>query len=184
MKWFLPILLMMALCPHLNGLVFAQAPSPALVYPIIPKVGGVVPLPDGAEQPRAGAKVICDITANAKPDELNKGVERVARLLNLYGSVGLKATDVRVALVFHGEATKSALSNEAYKARFGESKNPNLETIQALKSSGVEIYVCGQALAYKGFAASEVAGEVKVASAALTVIINKQMEGYSYLPAH
>ena len=56
-----------------------------LVYPIIPNVGGAMPLPNAAEQPRQGAKVVFEITAGAKPDEVNKGVVRIARMLNVYG---------------------------------------------------------------------------------------------------
>lgn len=172
--------------------VLAQQPNEKLVFPIIPKVGGVVPLPNGtvvplpnaAEPPLKGAKVVFDITADAKPADLNKGLERVARLLNLYGSVGFKASDVKIALVLHGEATKSALVDDAYKQRFGTPRNPNLALIAELRKAGVEVFVCGQALAYKGFKKSEVAKGVKVAFAALTVIINKQAAGYSYVPVH
>jgi intracellular sulfur oxidation DsrE/DsrF family protein len=161
----------------------AQADE-TLVYPIIPNVGGVVPLPDAAEQPRKGAKVVFDITADTKPADLNKGLERVARLLNLYGSAGLKASDVKIALVVHGEATKSVLANDIYRSKFATDKNPNLAVIGELRKAGVEIFVCGQALAYKGFERSEVSEGVKVASAALTVVINLQADGYSYVPAH
>lgn len=162
----------------------ATAQTPELVYPIIPNVGGVVPLPHAAEQPRKGAKVVFDITADAKPADLNKGLERVARLLNLYGAAGLKASDVKVALVMHGEATKAALTDAAYKEKFGTEKNPNLALIGALRKAGVEVFVCGQALAYKGFKEADVAEGVKVASAALAVLINKQTDGYAYVPAH
>lgn len=155
-----------------------------LVYPIIPNVGGVVPLPDAAEQPRKGAKVVFDITADTKPADVNKGLERVARLLNLYGSAGLKASDVKIAMVVHGEATKSVLANDTYRSKFATDKNPNLALIGELRKAGVEVFVCGQALAYKGFERSEVSEGVKVASAALTVVINLQAEGYSYVPAH
>ncbi len=130
-----------------------------------------MPLPNAAEPPLKGAKVVFDITADAKPADLNKGLERVARLLNLYGSVGLKASDVKLALVLHGEATKSALVDDAYKQRFSISRNPNLALIAELRKAGVEVFVCGQAAAYKGFKESEVAEGVQVASAALTVII-------------
>ena len=60
--------------------------------------------------------------------------------------------------------------------------NPNLELITRLKKAGVEIYVCGQALAHHGYATNEVAPEVKVAVSAATVNINLQMDGYAYLP--
>lgn len=176
--------LTLAILFGLGGSVLAQAPGVPLVYPIIPGVGGVVPLPKAAEPPRKGAKVVFDITSDSKAADLNKGLERVARLLNLYGSAGLKASDVKIALVLHGEATKSALSGAAYKEKFGAAKNPNLTVIDALRGAGVEVFVCGQALAYKGFKASEVADGIKVASAALTVLINKQSDGYAYIPAH
>jgi hypothetical protein len=69
-----------------------------LIYPLIPGHGGVVPLPRAAEPPRKGAKAIFDITADAKPGEVNKGLECVARLLNLYGAAGQKAGDVKTPL--------------------------------------------------------------------------------------
>lgn len=174
----LTIAAVLCLCGRVSG----QAPE--LVFPIIPKVGGVVPLPKAAEPPRKGAKVVFDITAEAKPGDLNKGLERVARLLNLYGSAGLKASDVKIAMVMHGEATRSALSDAVYKKKYGPEKNPNLVVIGELRKAGVEVFVCGQALAYKGFKESEVAEGIKVAAAALTVVINKQSDGYSYVPAH
>ena len=96
------------------------------VYPIIPKVGGVVPRPNATEQLRKEAKVVFDITADAKPTDLNKGLERVARLLNLYGSAGLKASDVKIALVMHGETAKSVLASDIHRSKFGTDKNPNL----------------------------------------------------------
>jgi intracellular sulfur oxidation DsrE/DsrF family protein len=164
---------------------FAQTPTERkLVYPIIPNVGGVVPLPDAAEQPRTGAKVVFDVTTDSKSNDMNKGLERVARLLNLYGSTGFKASDVKIAVVMHGEATKSVLTHVVYKEKFGNAKNPNLAVIDDLRKAGVEIFVCGQALASKGFAEAEVAEGIKVAAAALTVVINRQSDGYAYIPAH
>src|SRR6267143_6207590 len=81
-----------------------------LIYPLVPGHGGVVPLPRAVEQPRKGAKAVFDITADAKPGEVNKGLEQVARLLNLYGAAGLKAEDVRIAAVCHGAADQAVLS--------------------------------------------------------------------------
>src|SRR6516165_8859482 len=129
----------------------ARAADQTKVFPIIPNVGGVVSLPKAVEQPRKGAKVVFDITADAKPADVNKGLERVARLLNLYGSAGLKASDVKIALVVHGEATKSVLANDIYGSKFATDKNPNLAVIGELRKAGVDVFVCGQALAYKGF---------------------------------
>src|SRR6202011_5380653 len=83
--------------------VVAHGQSPSaktdVVYPLVPGHGGVVPLPRAAEQPRKGAKAVFDITADAKPGEVNKGLEHVARVLNLYGAAGLTTRDVKIAAV-------------------------------------------------------------------------------------
>ena len=177
-------LLNMAAVVYLSGSVSAQTPAAKnLIYPIIPNVGGVVPLPNAAEQPRKGAKIVFDITADATPANINKGLERAARLLNLYGSAGLKASDVKIAVVMHGEATKSVLADNVYQQKFGVDKNPNLTVIGELRKAGVEVFVCGQALAYKGFDDHDVTDGIKVAVAALTVVVNRQTDGYAYVPA-
>lgn len=122
------------------------------------------------------------MTADAPSGEVNKGLERAARLLNLYGPAGLAASDVKIAVVVHGEATRSALKNDFYQPRFGGEQNPNLPLIRALQKAGVQVFVCGQALNYKGFPETAVAPDVAIADAALTVTINRQNEGYAYLP--
>jgi intracellular sulfur oxidation DsrE/DsrF family protein len=167
------------------GGVSGQSPTgeTGLIYPLIAGHGGVVPLPLAAEQPKKGAKAVFDITADAKPGEVNKGLEQVARLLNLYGAAGLKAGDVKIAAVCHGAADKAVLNDAAYFARFKVAANPNLPLIRDLKKAGVEVFVCGQSLHDLGFKAEEVAEEVPVADSAMLVLVNKQADGYAYIPA-
>jgi ubiquinone/menaquinone biosynthesis C-methylase UbiE/intracellular sulfur oxidation DsrE/DsrF family protein len=168
---------------HKNHPVPVSTPAASqLEFPIIANHGGVLPRPNAVEQPRAGAKVIFDVTAEGKPTDINKGLDRVARLLNLYGVAGMKAQDVKITLVMHGEATKSVLNDAAYQTRFQVEKNPNLPLIHELQKVGVEVLVCGQALNYKGFLDNEVTDGVPIAAAALTVVINKQSDGYAYIP--
>lgn len=156
---------------------------PELLFPIVDGFGGVVKVPDAVEVPRAGMKLVMDVTADAKdPKEVNKGLDRAARILNLYGVSGMKASDIKLTVILHGEATKSVLTDEAWKTRYGVSENPNLRLIQSLKLAGVEVLVCGQALSYKKIARNEVAAEVPVAAAAFSVLMNRQTDGYSYMP--
>jgi ubiquinone/menaquinone biosynthesis C-methylase UbiE/intracellular sulfur oxidation DsrE/DsrF family protein len=163
---------------------FTKSSSPglrALEFPVVAGFGGIVPLRAAAEPPRTGAKVVFEITADSSPEGVNKGLERAARLLNLYGSAGLSASDVKIALALHGEATKAVLVDSFYGVRFGVESNPNLPLIRELKKAGVEVFVCRQALNTRGFAESAVAPDVTIAAAALTVVMNKQAEGYGYL---
>jgi intracellular sulfur oxidation DsrE/DsrF family protein len=161
----------------------SAAGKTGLIYPLVPGHGGVVSLPRAAEQPVKGAKALFDITADAKPGEVNKGLEQVARLLNLYGAAGLQPGDVKIAAVCHGDADKAVLNDAAYRARFKLTANPNLPLIRELKKAGVEVFVCGQSLHELGFKAEEVAEAVPVADSAMLVLVNKQSAGYAYIPA-
>ena len=102
--------------------------------------------------------------------------------MNLYGAAGLKASDINITVVLHGEATKSMLSDEAWESRLQMKYNPNLPLIRLLQKAGVDVMVCGQALSYKKIERDEVAGEVSVAAAALTVLLNRQADGFAYVP--
>jgi ubiquinone/menaquinone biosynthesis C-methylase UbiE/intracellular sulfur oxidation DsrE/DsrF family protein len=152
------------------------------IFPLIKNYGGITPRPQATEQPKAGAKVVLDVTSDAKPTEINKGLERAARLINLYGAAGMKATDVKLTIVLHGEAIKSAIKDVHYKQRFEQPTNPNLPLIAELKSAGVEVLICGQALSNKGYNDNELAAEVTIAASAITALANKQAAGYSYVP--
>jgi len=162
----------------------AVADGPAFLFPQVSSYGGIVRTPEAAEPPRRGVKIVFDITADCKPEELNKGLESVARYLNLNAEAGFKPMDVKLALVLHGPATKAALGDSAYAKHAAAKKNPNLELIQELKGCGVEVYVCGQSLARNKFAPADVASEVSIAVSAMTVNANKQQDGYSYLSIH
>lgn len=164
--------------------------SPQYKHPLIKDHGGIVVLPDAAEQPQKDSKVILDITSGEMTGGVLKGFDRAALISNSYAQAGAGPKQgMKMAIILHGEATKAALTDEAYKKhsssyarQAGLEGNPNLALIERLKEVGVEIYVCGQALAHHGFAAEEVAPAVTVAVSAATVNINKQMDGYAYLP--
>jgi len=142
-----------------------DTPRPKLAFPLIRNYGGVVVRPTAAEQPRRGAKVVLDVTTPSEADQLNKGLERAARLINLYGAAGLQADDVQIAV-------------------FDVETNPNLALIAALREAGVEVFVCGQALGNKGFSEDEVAEGVTIAVSALTLLLNRQADGYTAIPVH
>ena len=160
-----------------------EKPLPAKAFPVIEGYGGVFPVA-GEEGPRKGAKVVFDVTGDAKEaGQVVPGLERAALLYNLAGRDGVKPSELHVTVVLHGEATRYALSDDEFKAEFGK-PNPNAELIRRLRKAGAQVYVCGQSLTRNGFDPKNVAGEVKVASSALTAVVNRQADGYSYVPAH
>jgi intracellular sulfur oxidation DsrE/DsrF family protein len=180
-----------ALCVLLAGNSLAD-PSGERQYkhPVVKEHGGTVVMPDAAHQPQKNAKVILDITADKKEGSVILGLDRAALILNQYTEAGAGTDNgFKMAIILHGPATKAALTHAgyarqagSYETDLGKTKNPNLELLEQLKKAGVEIYVCGQALAHHGFATTDVASPVKVAVSAATVNINLQMDGYAYIP--
>jgi intracellular sulfur oxidation DsrE/DsrF family protein len=144
--------------------------------------GKVVRLADAAQQPRAGTKILVDVTGGGKPDELNPAVERVAKYVNLYHGGGKDPVEAQFAIVLHGDATLAILNDDAYAKRFGTSNNPNLDCLHQLHEAGVEIYVCGQSLLKEKATPDEVVVFADTAVSALTAVVNLQADGYAYVP--
>lgn len=176
---------LIAILAPLTLLFGAEQPNtanPTYEHPLIKHHGGIVPVPDAAQPPQAGAKVVFDIISDNGANKVTKGLDRVALFLNLYSDFDVKPAEVDAAIILHGDATKAALRNQAYARRTGSKTNPNLEVIRALKRHGVEVYVCAQALAHHNFGMDEVADAVDVAASAATVNVNLQMDGYARIP--
>ncbi len=153
-----------------------------VTYPAIANHGGVVRLPDAAHQPRAWTKLLVDLTSGSDAGKLNAGLEKVAKYLNIYAGGGAEPAEVKIAVVFHGDATLAVLNADAYAAKFNTDGNPNLKLLQQLHESGVELYVCGQSLISKGSQPADVAEIVKPAVSALTAVVNLQADGFAYVP--
>ena len=152
-------------------------------YPLVKDYGGIVTLPDAAEPPRQGSKALLDLSSDERKGEALKGLDRAATIANLYEQAGVGPSNgMKLAVVIHGTATKATLTDEAYARYSDGARNPDLEVIRRLRKAGVEIYVCGQALARQKFRTDEVAPDVTVAVSAATVHINKQTDGYVLVP--
>lgn len=154
------------------------------LYPVIKGEGKVTHLPEAADQPREGSKICVDVTAGGEPDAVNPGIAKVARFVNIYGGAGAKRVTPKITVVLHGSATLTALNHDAYRAKFKIARNPNLELIGKLKDAGVEVLVCGQAVILKGGRHADVDSGIQIAVSALTVNVNRQADGYAFIPLH
>ncbi|MGF1583557.1 MAG: DsrE family protein [Gemmataceae bacterium] len=154
------------------------------IYPKIKDSGKVVRLPNAAEQPMDGSKIVVDITRKGDLQAVNPAIAKLARFVNLYAGAGKKAATVDIVVVMHGNATICSLDDSAYRRHSGVARNPNLPLFKKLKQVGVKVHVCGQALSHKQYGFAAVHEDVTVAVSALTAIVNQQHKGYAYLPMH
>jgi intracellular sulfur oxidation DsrE/DsrF family protein len=112
---------------------------------------------------------------------LNTRLVSVARFLNMHVRNGTPLEQMEVAVVLHGAALKTVFTSDAYRERYGVD-NPNLELVQRLADAGVDFYVCGQSMAFGGFARSELAGPAQVALSAMTMLTELQNRGFALIP--
>ena len=155
-------------------LVPALADEPSL-GPVIAAYGPAYPIDDRDVPLREGStyKAVFDIAQDPVPASVNRNLVSVARYLNMHARNGVPVEKMNLAIVVHGPAVKNLLDTDG---------NPNLELIALLQDAGVKIYVCGQSMAFGGFAKSELADGVQLALSAMTMLTTLQSDGYALLP--
>jgi intracellular sulfur oxidation DsrE/DsrF family protein len=161
----------------------AGAPADFWQTPALTGVGKMHPLPNAAYQPQKAAiyKIVFSATqAGGKPGEVTS-LDQVARAVNLYASAGVPLDHLKFVAVLHGDATAAALDNAHYRQKFGVD-NPNLELIRKLRAAGIDVAVCGQAMAEHHFQYEWIAADVTLALSALTTITVLENEGYALMP--
>jgi intracellular sulfur oxidation DsrE/DsrF family protein len=174
------------------GIIFSAAilAAPAAATwqnPVIKSAGEMLPLPDAAFQPQKDVtyKALFSLTRGDKDPKdmknINDGLDHVARAVNVFASAGVPLEHLKFVVIVHGGAVPIVLDNAHYRKQFG-TDNPNIALIRQLKTAGVDIAVCGQALAGYKYPHSWVNPDVKVALSALSTIIILQQQGYSLIP--
>lgn len=120
-------------------------------------------------------------TTAASADELNRGIDSVARFLNMQARAGPAPDSLEVALVVHGAAAKDLLTDAAYRERF-KVDNPNTGLIAGLARAGVKIYICGQTAVHRGFHREDLNPAVTMALSAMSAHVRLQSDGYTLIP--
>ena len=134
-------------------------------------------LPDTSQHLRA----IFDVDRRQMdPSEMNAIISSLHRYYNMHVRYNVPKDKIHLALVFHGHSTKDALLSSKYKEKY-KVENPNKELIKSLSDIGVEVFICGQSMSYKGYSKEDLLPEVKVALSAMTVLTVYQMNNYALI---
>ena len=91
------------------------------------------------------------------------------------------ALDIQVVHQTALAATPLALDDAHYRAAVGVG-NPNTELIEKLRAAGVDVSVCGQAVAEHHYSYDWIGKHVTLTLSALTTITTLQHQGYSLVP--
>ncbi|MEZ5958269.1 MAG: DsrE family protein [Hyphomonadaceae bacterium] len=149
------------------------SPGPAIViYGNTAEVQGAAPLP-----PTATFKVAFDVSEAAETGAVNRRLESAARFLNMHVRAGVPRENIRLAIVVHGGAARDLTTSPSEDAT-----NANAALIEALVTSGVDIYLCGQTAAHYDIEQEDLLPGVRMALSAMTAHALLQQDGYTLNP--
>lgn len=152
-------------------------------FPVVRAAGGIFEVPEQTPviDKKLKYNIVFDIHEGMpKPDSLNSGLERMARMVNLLADAGVPKQNINVSAVFHFTASTVILTDEAYRAKFGVD-NPNTKVINELAQYGAQFYICGQSLRARKLVDTPRNPNIKVASAAIVYLSTMELKGYSVM---
>lgn len=118
--------------------------------------------------------------APEKAGDIVPGFKTPANFLVMADENGVPRTNVHLAIIVHGHATKSLLQNDAYKAMTG-SDNSSIPLLEALNKAGVKIVVCGVALINRKVPRDQLLPFVTVATSATLAHAVLAAQGYTVI---
>ena len=180
---FAPVLAVLAASLAIAAAVAANL-SGFWQTPTISGYGKMHDLPNAAYQPSKDAvyKIVFALTkSGTTPKDVNVSLDHVARAVNLYVASGVPIDHLKFVAVAYGAATRLALDNAHYRAKFGVD-NPNLPLIKELRKTGVNVTVCGQAVAEHHYEYGWISPTVTVALSGLTTVTSLEQQGYALMP--
>lgn len=177
--------LCLGLCAMSMPLLAAEKNSQSeWIYPVISGFGGVHPRQDLPVRPDPAKdyRILVQVVSTSKdPAKVNGALIRLARLVNLMGYAGVPAEHVHIVAVLDREAMLNAVTDQGYRQHLQQDHNPNLPLLQALKAAGVQLMICGQALAEHGIADAAISPDVTITLSALTDLAVYGEQGYSFM---
>lgn len=146
----------------------------------VPGHGAFTSLPTAGEQPEAGRvyEIIFDVSQGGADGQPSRGLDRVARFVNMLAAGGVDLDHRRIVAVVHGAATPSVMTDEAWARGHEGAANPNATLVAQLIAAGVDVRICGQAMTAQNIAPGDLANGVKIDLAALMTIVHFQQRGY------
>ena len=129
--------------------------------------------------------IVCRIHEDEWDDKtgVGAGLANLRQILEEYKAIGIALEELHVNAIFHGDAARWLLTDEAYRGPSGgrEGENPNKAIVHELIESGVSIEMCGQSMKSHGWTEADLLPDVKKVPAAYPRLIDLEGQGYSYV---
>jgi len=129
-------------------------------------------------------KIIFDVfTDRSNEGEVNPKLNSIIDYLDMSSQQGVSKENMKIAIIFHGTATKNVLNDKAYQRLF-KIDNPNAEIIQKLKEADVELYVDRKSYFGNVYELEDKTLNIKMAYSALAALMRYQKDGYQIVNSY
>ncbi len=127
-------------------------------------------------------KLRFDVAEKSDSDSINRTFDSAARFINLNVESGANPSNVKVAIVVHGQAAIDVTKSRFYSSKSEGGDNPNVKVVYELQKNGTSIYICGQTAAWLGIEKADLLPKVKLAPSAMTAHAILDQEGFALCP--
>lgn len=137
-----------------------------------------VPNPSFPVPPDAVYRAVWDASKGTeKPGDIDPVFIAVASFLVMAEEAGVPRSNVKLALVVHGNSARNLLQDDAYRAMTGV-PNPNIPILEALHARGVQVIICGQAIPNRKLPGEKLLPFVQVSLSATFAHVTLHSQGY------
>jgi hypothetical protein len=109
--------------------------------------------------------------------KLNEGLAEIGRIINLHVAAGVPKENLELAIIIHGGALNTYLTNEAFRKKF-KTDNPNLDILKQFTGLHTRLIACGQAEIFFRIPPEDMIPDVKTAFSAKVALSTYQLKGY------
>lgn len=161
----------------------AQDMSSFTAGPVFTEYGKVAPIDsDLPVTPETQLKVMFDARDGAKPGEVVRTFDSVARFINMNVAAGVPEKNIHVVIVAHGQAGWFLTNATAFARHDPANANASAPLVEQLLAHGVTIYLCGQSAVAHGITKDDLIPGVKFSLSAMNAFAQLAPQGYVIIP--
>lgn len=163
--------------------VMAQDMASFTAGPVFTEYGKVAKVDsDLPVTPDTQLKVMFDVKEGARPGEVVRTFDSVARFINMNVAEGVPEKNIHVVIVVHGQASWFLAGAEAFARHDPDNANASAPLVAQLLAHGVTIYLCGQSAVAHGITKQDLIPGVKLSLSAMNAFAQLAPQGYVIIP--
>lgn len=121
-------------------------------------------------------------STDGRPGTVNSELRAALYVYSMLEEQGIDPQQIHVAVVVHGTATFDFLTDERYRAHYGNIENPNAAVVEEFIARGGEVWMSGFGLEFRQISTDDLLPDVGITPAGLIAHAELARQGYVLNP--